>query len=103
MDELDIKITGYPGLVRAAKALCLSNGAINRLETFDPSRFVIETTHDALEHVRSADRILGMLSDEDMDTLCDGEESEAAKVLAVFDTTAARCTNEVLNALFAQI
>jgi hypothetical protein len=93
-----MKITGHRNIVKAAEIIAQDNGAINRLERFVPEKFNVTASEATLGRV---DLILGVVSDEVLDVLCTGEESEVVGVLDLFRDGYA--VSQMLLEIFEQI
>lgn len=82
---------------RAIKSIAYDNGAVNRTQTIDELLGVVEplvSNAFTPEVLASVDAFLADLSEEELETICNGEESEV-ELLA-----APEGTDEVLNFIF---
>lgn len=90
----------YPHIAKACLLIARDNGGINRnrsvVQALDFAEF-IGGHHAPLEAI---DAWLGTLSDEQLETVCCGEASEGAAILA---TGAPAGTNELLNDYFEMV
>jgi hypothetical protein len=102
----------FPGITRAALSMAYDNGGINRDRSEadmrkDLATFLakcMEAKHSGLRttlysQLRTIDTWLDQLSDEEIDTVCNGEETEAAAAVK----QAPEGTSFLLNGIFENV
>ena len=103
----------FPGIVKAALLLALDNGGINRDRSQESclqdlaahlNLHWLNARHSGLRTtqyvaLKAIDAWLDGLSEDDLDTACNGEESEAATMVA----NAPHGTAELLNDIFENV
>lgn len=101
MNETEKTPVPYPGIARAALLIALDNGGINRdrserQQARDLARWLKKQPPEILPPI---DAWLGALSEDDLETACCGEVTEADAVLA----SAPPFTSDLLNRYFEDI
>lgn len=94
-------VTGFAGITRAARAIAYDNGGVNRTRSElqmlrDLSRWLDKQPQEPLTDI---DAWLSRLSDDDLETVCAGEASEAAVLLK----GAPPFTDKLLNDYFDEV
>ena len=91
----------WPGIKRAALEIALDNGGINRFRSEERQQreFRRWLEKQPQELLPAIDAWLSGLSDEDLQTVCDGEVTEADAILA----NGPPFTNQLLNDYFDEV
>lgn len=91
----------YPGILRAALEISLDNGGINRSRAEPQMRKELAQflAHQPSDILPAIDKWLAALSDNDLETVCCGEQSEMAAVMQ----DAPPFTDKLLNDYFEEV
>ncbi len=91
----------YPGIWRAAREIAYANGGVNRDRPEDQvgKEFGAWIAKQPSDPLMLIDIFLSSLSDDVLNTLCDGEESDANAILR----NAPPFTSDLLNRYFDEV